>query len=348
MKIILFQKINNIIRVFWELKVAVRVFLVMLLPVTFFTIFFEFFLDKKNIYTSIIRLEMLRNDFQLQNFNVYILYLTASMTHLIVSTIVIYRLREKLLVNGILEKKKILNRVTFLFTILFIILFIFLDNLNLNIGLLSHERVYAILKNSDDLFFLFKHFPSKYYEFKFYLFSIIPSTSIFLGLIVIVFTCLNIGKDIKSFLFSIENNEYKDINGRKLLLDKVKNFHHYLYLLSAVLVTSTIATIIFFELPLPYLLKDSIGYQIFSQSSIAMGITWGVIFSLTMLFMYFYPLIIVHKTIKRVQKENLIINNREIVEWTNKIEDNYIIYKDLKSSLSVLLPSIIGIIPQFL
>ena len=118
--------------------------------------------------------------------------------------------------------------------------------------------------------------------------------------------------------------------------------------MSAVLVTSTIATIIFFELPLPYLLKDSIGYQIFSQSSIAMGITWGVIFSLTMLFMYFYPLIIVHKTIKRVQKENLIINNREIVEWTNKIEDNYIIYKDLKSSLSVLLPSIIGIIPQFL
>lgn len=342
----LFKSFTNIREAFGESKIAFKIFFVMLLPVVLFLLAFELFIDQ-----TVIR-DILNSsqDCVLKNHKIdtYILYLTSGITHLIISSIVIFYLRRKLYSTGASIKKRVLKIRTSFFIFLIVLIFQVIDNIDLNLGLLSHNRIYSVLIHSQNIGFLFNKLPSESFIFNFYTFSIISFGLISFGLIVIIFTCLNIGKDLSNFLYSFKSGEYTSFEGRNKLIRQIKNFHTYLYLLSSVLVTSTIATILFFQLPLSQMAYLSEAYNSFSKLSTSMSLTWGIIFSLTMLFMCFYPFHIIQQNIKKVKKEYSHTTEKEIIEWFDEVENNYIIHKDLKSMISVFLPTFIGLMPQFL
>jgi hypothetical protein len=85
-------------------------------------------------------------------------------------------------------------------------------------------------------------------------------------------------------------------------------------------------------------------YDSFLSTTYSMGIAWGVIFTLTMFAMCLFPYITIHSKLKRVYRDGEIIEDEELKQWVINLQDNFLIYKNLKSLISVLSPAIIGMI----
>lgn len=331
---------------FSEVKIGAYSFLIMLIPVSLFIIFLELFLSKEVIYEGIKSYTTVSEHF---NDKGYILYLTASVSHIAISITVIIFFLNKLLKDISTVKRKIYLKWLLFFSFLMVLIYSIFDSIDINLALLSHERVYSILLNSEYFKFLFQPFPdSKLFDLKgigFYYFSIIPFFLIFLGLLVIVLTCLNIGKDLNYVLNKISKGATNF--DKQELQTRIDSFHNYIYTLSFVLITSTIATLLYFQLPLTTLKKGDI-HTSFQEFASGIGICWGVIFSLTMLSMCLYPFIKVQKELRKSITDSDIINDKETKALLNDIQNNYIIFKNLKSLVSVMGPTIISILAQFL
>lgn len=345
MKFIRAYNLLGAITEFGEVKIAAKTFLFMLIPVAAFIVIFEILIPKDSILNKATPDVLIKN---ISNIKIYIIYLVSGVSHIIISLAVIVYMTNLLFKDISRLKKRILKISITVFIVSLSGLFLISDYLELNLALLSHERIYSILIMSDYFSPYFKTLPELVsldsFNNGFYLFSIMPFSLIFLGLIIIVFTCFNIGKDLNYFfnMVRFENTEEE----RARLLTRIKAFHNYLYILSFILVTSIIATIFFMQIPLVCLLPGDF-YQSFLGTSVGMGICWGVIFSLTMLFMCFYPFILINKKLKSVYTNIEITGNDDLKEWIMQIQNNYLIYKNIKTLLSVLSPIIISLFTQF-
>jgi hypothetical protein len=328
--------------VFEEIQIASKTFAVMLIPVLSFIIILELFIPKSEIFCD------LDNQYKVLNIpdlKLYILYLTASVSHIIISTIVISYLFKKLFKNNSQLKSKIVFPRFIFFVFLIIFLFLGFDGIHTNLSLFSHERVYFYLSRSDYFSGYFRLIPNFSHFEGFYIFSLIPFTLIILGLIIIVLTCFNIGKDLDEVItnLKVDLNEQE----KKQFQAKVEEFHNYLYVLSFILATSTIATILFFHIPLS-VIGDKKLYESFQNVSLSLGICWGVIFSLTMLAMCLYPYLAIQKKLRSLITNNEISENYETKKWMEKLQSNYIIYKNIKSIISVAVPAFLSLLAQFI
>ena len=328
-----------------EVRIAFKTFLFMLIPVFTFVIILEALIPKSSIVTEIDTSLILS---KIDDIKIYILYLVAGSSHIIISFVVLIYMTNLLLKNSSRYKERLIKYSVIIFSVVLTSLFFIVDYFGFNLALLSHERIYSVLMKSPYFFSYFTLFPGSFLlnhqDCGFYLFSLMPFSLIFLGLLVIVFTCLNIGKDLNYFFKKVKFDT--GIEERKNLLNRIKAFHNYLYILSFVLVTSTVATVLFLQLPLVCMSRGDL-YQSFLETSVGIGICWGVIFSLTMLFMCFYPFVMINKKLKSIYIESEITGNVELKKWIVQLQNNYLIYKNVKTLISVLSPFIISLFAQF-
>jgi hypothetical protein len=322
-----------------EVRIASKTFIVMLVPVFSVLILLELFIPKASIVDKVDSNNIAVDP----NLKIYILYLTAAATHIILSIIVTLFLFRKLFRNNSNIKRRIILKRLILFILLIIFLFLISDSLQTNLALLSHERIYSYLTKSEYFNKYFQMIPSSHFLMRFYIFSFIPFTLIVLGLIIIVLTCFNIGKDLAEVLDKIRIDSKE--SDREKFQNKISEFQNYLYILSFILATSTIATILFFQVPLT-IIKDGEYYKSFQSVSLSMGICWGVVFSLTMFAMCLYPFFVIQKRLGTLIESSDVAGNENTKLWLEKLQENYLIYRNIKSMISVVTPVVISLLAQ--
>jgi hypothetical protein len=331
---------------FEEIKIGTLIFLLMLVPVASVIIFLQLFVPTAEV-ARIIATEYPKVD--VPNPQIYLLYLTSAVVHVIVATLVIVILSRRLRENISGPKRQALERAIYLFIVVIVGLFLIGDSLGTNLAGLSHDRVYKILEQSPLFLPYFTSIPGDLVGNRsfpgLYLFSILSGGLIILGLIVIVLTCFTLGRDLAFVRNSL--NARLTASVREDLDARIRAFHSYFYTLSAVLMTSSISTGLFFRLPLTTIAPGD-AYTSFRDLSTAMTICWGVTFSLTMLVMCFYPYFRIQKDLRSLLIESKVANDIELQRWLEDIKKDYVVQSNLKSLLSMFLPAAVALLSRFI
>jgi len=331
---------------FQELRLAIFIFLIMLVPVMSVMTLLQIFVPTAEV-NRIVAIDYPIAD--APNPEMYVFYLTSAVAHVIVAMLVIIMLRRRLRENISEPKRRALEYGMYSFIAVIVGLFVFCDSLNTVLGRLSHERIYRVMERSPLFSPYFRSFPGALLGSSsfpsLYLFSILSGGLIILGLIVIVLTCFNLGRD----LVVVRNDINAELTAskRKDLETKIRGFHNYFYILSAVLMTSTIATGFFFRLPLTTIAPGD-AYDSIRDVSTAMTICWGVTFSLTMLAMCFYPFFRIQKDLRILRTQSKVTNDTELTRWLDDIQKEYVVYTNVKSLLSIFLPAVVAVLSRFI
>jgi hypothetical protein len=331
---------------FEELKIGVLIFFLMLVPVTSVITILQLFVPSVEV-NRIIAIEYARTD--APNPEMYVFYLISAVAHVIVSMLVIITLKRRLRENISEPKRQALQIGAYTFVVIIVGLFVICDAVHPVLARLSHERIYRVMESSSLFTPYFRSFPGSLIGsgsfLGFYPFSILSGGLIILGLIVIVLTCFNLGRD----LVDVRNiiNTGLTASRRQDLDTKIQAFHNYFYILSAVLMTSTIATGLFFRLPLTSIAHGD-KYGSFRDLSTAMTICWGVTFSLTMLAMCFYPYFRIQKDLHVLRVESKVVNDTELALWLDDIQKEYVVYSNVKSLLTIFLPAVVAVLSRFI
>lgn len=321
---------------FGEIQIATIVFVLMLVPVTSVIALLELFVPPEEVRRVVSASHQLAGTSNLQ---LYVLYLTSAAAHIIVSGLVIAFLSKGLQKDISGTKRHAIRSALYLLCALLIGLFLIADYLGPVLALLSHQRVYAVLQYSSLFNPYFAQQPSAFNPF-----SLLPGGLIVLGLVVIVLTCVSIGRDLMFVSHSIRSRPTADM--RRDVDLKIRSFHNYFYVLSSVLATSTIATALFLKLPLTTIAVGP-GYDAFDTLSNALSVCWGVTFSLTMLAMCFYPYFRVQRDLRALIQDAKVTDDVELQHWVTDIQENYVIYTNLKSLISIFVPAVIGSLSPF-
>jgi hypothetical protein len=326
---------------FEEIKIGTLIFLLTLVPFAIVTILLQLFVPAAEV-NRIITIEYPSTP--APNPEMYIFYLISAVAQLIVTMLVIVVLRRRLRENLSEPKRQAVEIAVYSFVVLILAMFVIGDRLDPVLARLSHERIYRVLEHSPLFSPYFRSFPGSSSFPGIYLFSCLSGIGIVLALIVVVLTCFNLGRDLADVRIAIKR-KLRDIE-RKDLETRIQAFHRYFYILSAVLMTSTIGTGLFFLLPLTTIAPGD-GYNSFRELSTAMTICWGVTFSLTMLTMCFYPYFRIQKDLRSLRKEGKLVNDTELTRWLDDFQKEYVVYTNMKSLLTIFLPALVAVLSKF-
>lgn len=331
---------------FSEIKNSSRIILLGLIPVSIAILVLEFCFDSSIYKTSLDKYKVSNANLDIKYL---IFYLTSGFTHAVLCFLVIWQF-DKILKRDISQYKlTILSRARTMITITTFLLVYGLDYIEINISYLSHQRVYTILSSAEFYSNSFKVFPRDFFysilDFDFfYIFSLFPFSLICIALAVMVFGSFAIGKELSSITESATNSVKELENTISIFNQKFKNI---IFLLSLVLITSSIATVLLFQLPVP-LIEDEVLMHIFQGESFAFGISWGVIFSLTLLFLCIYPYYKLHHLMLKKIKSERIKDDPSLEQWLLKNENTYSFTSNVKLLISIASPSIAGILTSII
>ena len=331
---------------FEELKIGTLIFLLMLVPVLSVMLLLQLFVPTAEV-NRILAIDYMRAE--TPNPQMYVFYLTSAAAHVIVTMLVIIMLRRKLRENLFGPKRRAIEISMYSFVGVIVGLFVSSESLQPVLAQLSHERIYKVMEGSPLFSPYFRSFPGVLFGSSsfpgFYVFSVLSCGLIILGLIVIVLTCLNLGRELAFVRNGIKAQ--LTASNRQEVETRIRAFHSYFYILSAVLMTSTIATGLFFRLPLTSIAPGA-AYNSFRDLSTAMTICWGVTFSLTMLAMCFYPYFRIQKDLRTLRVDRKLAKDAELRQWLDDIQQEYVVYTNVKSLLSIFLPAVIAVLSRFI
>jgi hypothetical protein len=330
---------------FEEIKIGIFIFLLMFVPITIVAVLLQLFVPTAEV-NRIIATEY--SITAAPNPEMYIFYLVSAVGHLTVTMIVIIMLRRRLRENISEPKRKAVELGVYSFVVVILAVFVIGDSFDPVLARLSHERVYIVLEHSPLFAQYFRSFPGVLFGSNsapgVYLFSCLSAAGIILALVVVVLTCFNLGGDLAAIRNRL--NGRLTISDKKDLDNKIQRFHSYFYILSAVLMTSTIGTGLFFRLPLTSIAPGE-AYGSFRDLSTAMTICWGVTFSLTMLTMCFYPYFRIQKDLRKLRKDGKVADDTELTRWLDDLQKEYVVYTNVKSLLTIFLPALVAMLSRF-
>lgn len=319
---------------FKGLKYGVTTILLALIPVMLAIVFLELFINVGS-YDQAVREIEVKKDY---NIEILVYYIVSGLVHIIICAIIAnqFALTHRKDIPGLKLMVTRNTRLLFLFFVFFLVYF--LDRVNINLAYLSHDRLYILMSRSEFFKPSFVSFPGSLNWF--HLFSTFPFLLICFALSVMIYAGFYIGNEMYNFVYKQEFSIEK-------IKEHIKELHrllrNYAQLLSIVMVSSTIATILFFQLPIP-LIKDELTKESYKSVSMAMGICWGVIFSLTLLFLCIYPYKLAHKKISSIIQMERIKNDPELEEWIDKHKSYYTFIWNLRLFTSIISPAVAGIL----
>lgn len=329
------KSIGHAYRSFDEISISLRIFLLALIPSAITLMLLEMFMDR----TDLIKVQRVNsNSF---DFDSIIYYQTINAAHIILCVITLRFFFKYLSKSG--KKTKSIWFYVFIAEVVINGLLILVDSLGFNISVLSHERVYSVLSKSNDFHIFFVKFPGIWLNNDlnlFHPFSLLPYSMLLLGFSVIVFGSFYAGKKVARFKPS-KTDDIKDV------LDSIirikEQLRVYLGSLSIILVTSALSTLVFLQLPVS-LLTSKMQQTAFKQTSFTVSVTWGVVFSLTLLVMYMVPYALIKKKIDKVILRETFRESNKYQKWLESNNDVFLVSNDLRISLTILAPFIISLI----
>lgn len=323
---------------FKGIKYSVSTTLFALIPVILAIVLLQLFINIRPYDQGLSAIEIKEG----YNIEMLIYYLVSGLVHIIICTVIAnqFALTNKKDIQGIKLSVTRNTRLFFLFAV-FVLVYLF-DRIHINLAYLSHDRLYILLSKSEFYKSSFVSFPPG--RDWFHLFSSFPFLLICIALSVMIYAGFYIGNEMYNFVYK------QDLSAPKLK-EQIKELHrllrNYAKLLSIVMVSSTIATILFFQLPVP-LIKDEIIKTGYNNVSMAMGICWGVVFSLTLLFLCIYPYKIAYKKVSSIIQMERVKNDPELEEWIDKHKSYYSFIWNLKLFTSIISPAAAGILTTIL
>lgn len=337
------KRIFNII----EIKYGIQIVAFGLIPIAITLLITELYLRPELCYDSFV-LATKQNPYMFDS-KYLIYYLTSGFAHLTLSVLVIWQFKQIIYSNTSFWKITIGKRVRIFIVVISCFLVYLLDVLHLDLAFVSHDRIYFILSKSYYYQAYFKMFPSDFFnsilnfDF-FYIFSILPFSLISVALIVMTFGSFAMGKTVQEFIIGSKGRTEDLIKSTAKFSQKFKDI---IFLLSIVLATSTIATVLLFQLPVP-LIEEGAGRNIYQGDSFAYGIKWGVIFSFTLLFLCIYPYYKMQKTVTQHIQKIRIKNDPVLEEWLSNNGTTFSFVSNIKFLTSIASPSIAGLLTTIL
>lgn len=323
---------------FKGLRYSVNTILLALIPVGLAILFLQLFVNVRPYDRGLRNIELKET----YNIEMLIYYLVSGLMHIIICAII----ANQFALTGKKDlphlKLTVVRNTRLLFLFFVFLLVYFLDSIHINLAYLSHDRLYILMDKSEFYTSSFAFFPSGQQWFR--LFSTFPFLLISFALCVMIYAGFYIGNEMYNFIYK------QDFTIEKLK-EHIKDLHrilrNYARLLSIVMVSSTIATILFFQLPVP-LIKDDLIKSSYSNVSMSMGICWGVVFSLTLLFLCIYPYKLAHKKITSIIQMERVKNDPELEEWIDKHKSYYTFIWNLQLFTSIISPAAAGILTTIL
>jgi hypothetical protein len=126
------------------------------------------------------------------------------------------------------------------------------------------------------------------------------------------------------------------------LSDAVETLRSHALALSLVLVTSTLGTVAYLRIPLG-LLAD-VERSSFKTISDAVGLVWGVTFSLTLLALCVYPFIRLRAHFSKARNQAHVTHSGVVDQWLKENRALLHVPTNLQLLLSVLLPATVAVV----
>src|SRR6185436_8577979 len=331
------MKLKNVFY-FKELKFGIITVALGLIPVTLVILIFQLLINipsyERQLYFQIS-----------DNYDIKMLiyYIISGCAHFIICGIISYHFIQSLKKDISLPKFNLIRNT--LITVLLVMIFLvyFLDAFHIKLAFLSHERLYILMEKSEFFKNSFRTFPIDFLngiDFKWFrIFSVFPFLLVCFALSVMVFGGFYISKELRKYL-EVENQPQDSI--KEYILEINTTLKNYARLLSIVLVSSTVATVLFFEVPVS-LVKDKLIMNNYQSVSLSMGVCWGLIFSLTLLFLCIYPYNLAYKQITAVIQKVRVKEDKELEEWIDKNKSYYSLVGNLNLILSIISPVAVSI-----
>lgn len=245
-------------------------------------------------------------------------------------------------------KSKVLQRFRVAIFLLLILIVFAADATHRNIALLSHERIFNVLSRSPALAPMFRG------EVQFLgrtipvptAFSVLPMTAVGAALWAMATVILCCSKFLVAFQRPNGDSDPSQEDRVAAFGDAMEALRAHFLALSLVLMTSTLATIAFFRIPLGFLgVSERIEYQAVSN---AMGLVWGATFSLTLIALCVYPFCVLRRRFEVLERDARDGQNDSLGKWIRKHRALLQVPANLKVILSMLSPATISILSSMI
>ncbi|MGN6183253.1 MAG: hypothetical protein ACTHQM_06310 [Thermoanaerobaculia bacterium] len=207
------------------------------------------------------------------------------------------------------------------------------DAFHLKLAVLSHERLFDVLRQDPALASMFQPAVLRVTPFSFFpMVAIVAAFFATAAIILCASDCLT------TFTGPHTGRSHDRISELTLALEQLRS---HLLALSLVLVTSTLATIAYLRTPIGLL--DATARGSFKAMSDAVGLVWGITFSLTLLALCVYPYVVLRKCFDGVATGNAG-EKQPLVQWFRKQRGHMLVSSNLQVLLTTLLPATAAIL----
>lgn len=280
-------------------------------------------------------------------------YYTAWMAHMLVSVGVVFVGARSAYRDIAADRERIAKLKQFAWMAVLVTMFslILLDALHCTLAVLSHERIFVVLSREPSLSRLLrqKELLSEYILLPTE-FSLFPIVSIGAAVWATTTIIMCTSKTLVA-LERVEANAETDATtdaSTKLTVrlaafsDVLETLRSHMLALSLVLVTSTFGTVAYLRTPLG-LLADT-DRDDFKAISDALGLVWGVTFSLTLLALCVRPFSQLRAHFDKVGKDAHVMHSEVLDQWLKENRALLQVPANLQVVLSVLLPATVAVV----
>jgi len=271
-------------------------------------------------------------------------YYTAWMAHMVVSIGVTLLAARSAYRNRTAEKVADMMLFAIMAAVVTMFFLVVLDALHCKLAVLTHERIFSVLSREPSLGPLFQQ---KALFTWFSLFPIVSVGSAFLATATIIMCASKTLVDLKraedKAATDTKAHADKKVNARiAAFSDALETLRSHVLALSFVLVTSTLGTVAYLRIPLG-LLADADRHS-FKAVSDAIGLVWGVTFSLTLLALCVYPFNRLRTHFGKFGQYAHVTHSKVLEQWLKENGALLQVPANLQLVLSVLLPATVAVV----
>jgi hypothetical protein len=324
---------------FKGVRFALRMIGFAFIPVVSVALVFEFLLPKQAVALTVTSPAVVGHDLA-PLFNYYV----AWVAHVLISIGVGLGAARGAFKNTSPTQKAVLKRFRFVTFVIAMLAVILADAVHSNLAVLSHERIFNVLSAEPSLSLLF-HYKVRIGQYRISvptLFSCFPIGAIAAAFWTTVTIILCASKSLVEFHRAKHS---KDPNKQTAAFTEALDaLRSYFMALSLVLVTSTLATVAYVRTPLGLLgAAERNGFKAVTD---AVGLMWGVTFSLTVLAVYIHPFIVLRDRFAELSKdaEAEVSKDEVMSRWLRKNHAFLQVPANLQLLLSMLLPATVAVL----
>jgi hypothetical protein len=239
-------------------------------------------------------------------------------------------------------KKSALRSFRILIPLAALLVVLIADAMHCNLAVLSHQRLFNVLNLEPSLLPMFRteRTFTGYTVWAPTLFSFFPVSAIAAAF----WATSTIIMCASKFLVELKRPKRTADPKKRIaaFCDALEELRSHFMALSLVLVTSTLATIAYLRTPLGLLSEaERLGFK---ATADAIGLVWGVTFSLTLLALCIYPFSVLRRCLSTLGTEADLTQDTVLSQWVRENRAVLQVPANLQLVLSTLLPATVAVL----